>query len=282
MAVRRNDNLAKTLIGTNTDSRFINWLWLFIKLNSPQENLGEFRSHGMRDRMAEFIKQEPQRAKIVEERSAAQLLPEQNFQWIKNNKRQSTFIIRSLSCKNGGNYIDSYANLTHREMSIAAIDILQIGQVEKMALVSQLAVEWQINTQSDQLFKWFDGTEEKEKAELAFELITKKFSPHPSCEQIFQTKEDILIYFDNPKFSAPEKEIFVTFVKKRWSQNKYRSKNTGKKQYNFMLPENAIKRLDKLADKHGVKRTQILEILLQMEEEKGIYISERLKVLRNI
>ncbi|WP_253947681.1 hypothetical protein [Pseudomonas aeruginosa] len=64
-------------------------------------------------------------------------------------------------------------------------------------------------------------------------------------------------------------------TKKRWSQNKYRAKLTGKKQYNFILSEKAINRLDKLAGKYDLRRTEVLEILLQMEEEKGIYIPER-------
>ena len=64
-------------------------------------------------------------------------------------------------------------------------------------------------------------------------------------------------------------------IKKRWSQNKYRAKLTGKKQYNFILSEKAINRLDKLADKYDLRKTEVLEILLQMEEEKGIYIPER-------
>lgn len=54
---------------------------------------------------------------------------------------------------------------------------------------------------------------------------------------------------------------------------------TGKKQHNFILSDKAIKRLDKLADKHDLKRTQVLEILLKLEEEKGIYIPARLKQL---
>ncbi|MCY1556671.1 hypothetical protein D9M68_934400 [compost metagenome] len=57
---------------------------------------------------------------------------------------------------------------------------------------------------------------------------------------------------------------------------------TGKKQYNFIMSEKAIKRLDKLAEKHDLKRTQVLEILLQMEEEKGAYIPKKLNPLIDI
>lgn len=71
-------------------------------------------------------------------------------------------------------------------------------------------------------------------------------------------------------------------IKKRWSQNKYRAKLVGKKQYNFILSEKAIQRLDKLAEKHDLRRTEVLEILLKMEEEKGNYIPEKLNPLKDI
>lgn len=71
-------------------------------------------------------------------------------------------------------------------------------------------------------------------------------------------------------------------IKKRWSQNKYRTKLTGKKQYNFILSDKAIQRLDKLAEKYDLRRTEVLEILLKMEEEKGAYIPERLRPLKDI
>jgi hypothetical protein len=71
-------------------------------------------------------------------------------------------------------------------------------------------------------------------------------------------------------------------IKKRWSQNKYRAKSTGKKQYNFILSQKAIHCLEELAKKHDLKKTEVLEILLKMEEEKGTYIPERIKVLKGI
>ena len=71
-------------------------------------------------------------------------------------------------------------------------------------------------------------------------------------------------------------------IKKRWSQNKYRAKSTGKKQCNFILSQKAIHCLEELAKKHDLKKTEILEILLKMEEEKGTYIPERIKILKGI
>jgi hypothetical protein len=281
MADHRNDKLAKTLSGINADNRFTTWLWFFIKNQSPQTNLGELKSPGVRDRMAELISQEPQRARFIEEQSDLFLLPEQDLQWITNNRRQNIFLVQKLAEKNGNNYLTT-TNLTGRDLTIAIIDIWPINKTQKSALVTQIKFEWKKQTDTDQIFNWFDGAEENEKSKLACELIPKKFSSPPPYTSQPLTKEELLIYFDTPCFSASDKELFVTLVKKRWSQKKYRAKMTGKNQYNFILSDNAIKRLDKLANKHGIKRTQILEILLQMEEEKGIYIPKRMQALMDI
>jgi hypothetical protein len=280
MADHRNDKLAKALSGINADNRFTTWLWFFIKSQFPQANLGELKSPGMRDRMAEIISQAPQRARFIEDQSALFLLPEQDLQWITNNRRQNIFLVRKLAEKNGNNYLTT-TNLTGRDLTIATIDTWPIDKSQKSALVTQISFYWKNQIYTDQIFNWFDGAEENEKIRLACELIPKKFSSPPPYTSQPQTKEDLLIYFDIPCFSASEKELLVNLVKKRWGQKKYRAKMIGKNQYNFILSDNAIRRLDKLADKHEMKRTQILEILLQMEDEKGIYIPERIKILMN-
>ena len=57
---------------------------------------------------------------------------------------------------------------------------------------------------------------------------------------------------------------------------------SGKAQCNFILSERAIERLNKLATTYDLSRAQILEILLQMESEKKLYISEKIKVIKAI
>ncbi|WP_258023458.1 hypothetical protein [Pseudomonas aeruginosa] len=279
MAIHINDKLQRTFRGLNADSRFTTWLWFFIKFHSPQAYLGEFRSPGMRDRMAEVINQDPHRADFIEAQSAISLLPAQSLQWITNDKRQNIFLIRKLAEKNGNNYLVSSANLTGRDLTIATIDTWQTDQTQKSALVSQIKWEWELHTSSDHMFKWFDDADEREKLNTAWEIAKNKYSSLLFQQTPFQEKNDFIIFFDSQFLTASDKTLLMESIKKRWSQNKYRAKMTGKKQYNFILSDKTIKRLDNLADKHNLKRTQVLDILLQMEEEKGIYIPERLKPL---
>lgn len=52
------------------------------------------------------------------------------------------------------------------------------------------------------------------------------------------------------------------------------SKN--KRQCNFVLAEKTVSKLEKLAAKHHLTRTEIIELIINAEAEKGTYIRERL------
>ncbi|WP_369989570.1 hypothetical protein [Pseudomonas xanthosomatis] len=279
MAIRFNDKLQKTFNSFNADRRFTNWLWAFIRNKLQHIDLGELGSPGMRDRMAELIISQPGLKQSIENQKNSDLLPEQSFQWITNNKRQNAFLIRKLTEENRDNHVGAPENLAGRDLTIATIDLWQTGLIHKSAIANQLRSEWENHTKSDHLFKWFDGPDEKEKLNTAWEITKGKYSTFTFHQSQPQEKDDLIILLDSPLISTSDKILLMNSIKKRWSQNKYRAKMTGKKQYNFILSDKAIKRLDKLADKHDLKRTQVLEILLKMEEEEGVYIPARLKQL---
>ena len=279
MPVRRNDKLQKTFNSFNADSRFATWLWILMKYNYPDIFLGEFRGPDMRNLMAETIINQPGLKQTIENQNRIDFLPEQSLQWITNKKRQNAFLMKKLIEKNEINYTGVPDNLTGRDLTIAAIDTWQIDKTKKSEIINQIRSEWEIHTESDHLFKWFDDPDEKEKLNTAWEITKDKYSFLVFHQNQPQERDDFIILLDSILITTPEKILLMNSIKKRWSQNKYRAKNTGKKQYNFILSDKTIKRLDKLADKHDLKRTQVLDILLKMEEEKGIYIQERLKQL---
>lgn len=280
MVVRRNDRLGKIFSGINTDRRFTTWLWFYLGGHALYP--GEFKSFGMRDRMAEIIKNDPRLKQKIELDRYHHLIPEENLNWITNDKRQNQWIVRKLAERNLFGYITGITSLTDRDLSIATIDIWNIPQIEKIPIISEIASEWGNQEKADKIYDWFNGIDEKNKINLAWEIASKNYSLLISGQEQFKETANLINFMDTPCFSIADKKLFIDSVKKRWSQNKYRAKMTGKNQYNFILSDKAIKRLDKLAEKHEIKRTQVLEILLQMEEEKGIYIPERIKVIMGI
>lgn len=284
MAVHRkyNDELQKELRGVIADNRFGIWLWFFIKNNLPQESVGEIKSPDMRDRIANIIKKNPQLAGQIEALSIIRLIPESTLEWIADDKRQNAFILKKLDQAAGHSYAGSPGKLTNKELSIAAIDFLQTTHSEKLLLAHRIKSEWEFNSSTDHIFKWLDKGDTEQKLETAWEIINNKHPYLPNQYYQPRGKDDLLIAFDTSILTLSDKTLIMDSIKKRWSQNKYRSKQNGKNQYNFILSDRAINRLDNLAKKHEIKRTDVLEILLKMEEDNGNYIVKHLNRLSDL
>ena len=255
MASAINDRLQKTLNGLNVDSRLSTWLWLFLKSQAPHSNLGELGSPAMRDRMADIIQNTQLNAELIEAQSALFLLPEKDLEWITNNKRQNLFISRKLIEKHGYQPILPPTNLTGRAFTIAMVDIWAIEKTHKSWNINQIKFEWEQHSRLDQIFKWFDGSDIEQRLETAWEITKKKFPLLAYQENAPKEKEEFIILLEIQFITTSDKILLMESIKKRWSQNKYRAKLTGKKQYNFILSEKAINRLDKLAGKYDLRET---------------------------
>lgn len=277
--LKYNDELQKALSGVIADDRLGIWLWFFMKNNHPQETVGEIKSPGMRNRIANTIKNKPGLASHIEALSATQLIPERNLEWIKDEKRQNAFITKKLDQAAGFSYTHNPGKLTNRELSIAAIDYFPVDHRGKLLLVQRIKSEWELNSSTDHIFKWLDKGETVQKVQTAWEIINNKHQHLLNQHYQSREKDDLLIAFDSSTLTPSEKALLIDSIKKRWSQNKYRAKLIGKNQYNFILSDRAICRLDKLAKKHEIKRTEVLEILLKMEEENGDHILKHLNRL---
>lgn len=274
------DKLQKTLSGLKIDSRISTWLWLYLKNQNPYANLGELGSPGMRDRMADFIQNTSISTEHIEAQSAYGLLPEKELEWITNSKRQNLFIFRKLIEQNGYIPITGPTSLKDRELTIATIDILPAEKSQKAYLLNIIKSAWAHHSSSDHIFKWLDDEDPVQKLATAWEITKSKYPPLALDPSIPHDKDEFIDLLEHHSLTIPERELLMLSIKKRWSQNKYRAKLTGKKQYNFTLSDKAINSLDKLAEKYNLRRVEILEILLQMEDEKELYIPERLRLTK--
>jgi hypothetical protein len=95
----------------------------------------------------------------------------------------------------------------------------------------------------------------------------------------FKNYEDLLIYFDHSRFNHHQTILYIEKIKKNWSQKKYRQGLTDKDkgQYNFILSDKAMERLNNFAKDNELSRARILDMLLIMESEKHLYIPAMLK-----
>ena len=85
----------------------------------------------------------------------------------------------------------------------------------------------------------------------------------------FTHRAQVQSFFKDSALRPDEINHIVNTVKTRWSQRKYRETNKDKKQFNFVLSKSADRILDKLAKTRGISRSQVLELLIHEESDRG-------------
>lgn len=281
MAVQRpTDSLSELMGSPELSSRQEIWLWLYLatRQNAPF-HANDFKGHDMRERMAEFIQASGMNKESIRAEMSRTLLPDECLQWITTNCRQLDW----LAMRGGVAYGNPPPRLQGREFVVASIEIADSDISVKKSELQSLESAWAMHKQQDRIFKWFqDGKTGSQRCSLAWEWLCKNRPLSTFNKMPFGDYNGLLAFFDQPALGDADKKLCVMEVKKRWSQQRYREKLVGKKQYNFVLSDKAIQHLDNLAVTHGLKRNQILEILIQMEAAGGSYIAEKLKVLKGL
>jgi hypothetical protein len=237
--------------------------------------------------MTHVISSTPGLSEIIKNKETEQLLPEKCLEWINEGKRQVEWLSSKL--RERMNLSDSIAplksGLTGKDLLIASIDLWTINIKQKGSFLNELETSWNEHKKGDKQFKWFEDDEQK--CILAGKLINKHIpldgllSITLSAYQPIENHENLLIFFDHANLDKNQKSLFIERVKISWRQQKYRKNLTGKGQYNFILSDKAIARLDKLSETYELSRAKILDILLKMESEQNRYIPERIKLLKD-
>jgi len=277
MALLVENRLTKALGVGRVDKRFESWLWLFLNHYRGGLNPDHFGSSIARNEMAGFISNTPDMKDRIELEKNRALVPDESLRWITQSERQLNWLMRQLDTTTDPFLSILPQRLQGRDRVIARIDWWNESIDRKAREIENLKSNWGQYAQQDDIFKWLKGEDESAKCELAWEWVKKHKPSFMRWQTPFKNHEDVIIYFDNPKFNEHEKILCIDKIKRRWSQQRYRENLSGKKQYNFVLSDNAIQALDKIASKYDLKRPQILEILIKMEAEHGKYVPEKLR-----
>lgn len=82
------------------------------------------------------------------------------------------------------------------------------------------------------------------------------------------------MFFDQEEIGSNERVAIIERIRRLWSKRQFNERSTDKKQVNVMLSKAVIAQLDALAEKHGLKRAQVIESLIRMEADAGMYLAE--------
>lgn len=277
MALNIKDGLQELFPAEASNLRFVNWLWNYALLDSRfvvDSNL--FDSSVMRESLASTIR--ISRADIGYIRSAwgRAEFPDSELEWIsKNNSR----LIKWMNIKlHDFIEIKSTAllsNLSERDAILSRIDCCALSLEEKRSAMQKMYRAW-INIRSlDNIFNWFIGSDAARKLKFAEEELIARQRWVEAERLSIGSHEELLSYFDIYIPDALQKHLLVDSMKKKWGVREYRSRLVGKRQLNVVLDDSIIELLGALATKHKIKKAEVIETLLRMEEERGEYLSSK-------
>lgn len=205
------------------------------------------------------------------------ILPEENFEWIKNDIRIQIFILEILSNEN--NYIfniSSSKNLIHEIYSF--FDYNNNSSFANRAILNSIKNRWLSIKSVEKYSKWL---EEKDYEQISWvnNYLSEKGLLIRSANIFTSIKEErakilasldlidmhaIHAVFDKGSVfeESANKTIIIDKMKRAWSQQKYRDAGKTKKPYHLPLTKKTKARLEKMARVQGRSETAMLDILI--------------------
>lgn len=274
MTTPETDALSKTLPGWTLNDRVVAWLWLYLEIRTIV-NLDEcqLNSQAMRDQIATTLNERPQMRTQLKFQQHRVLLPKESFDWIEEKGRQPKWLATQAERRTGLRLRSAvFRTLSEKQQLIALIDIWDKDFGTKTVAVERLSDAWVQHLQKDNIFKWFKGKDESAKCTLAWEWMNKNKSWLTRNAIPCSSFSELLELFDLINATTEEKELYIEKIKRRWSTQKNRETATDRQQYNFVFTHEVNAILNKLAEKHELSRTKVLQQLLLNEEAHGLYL----------
>lgn len=314
MTEKINDKLSE-IIGTNILSdRIHSFAWICIASKNPELPHINPNSNKERETIAELLTLDLITQREIQQSIKHKLIPDHYLDWIVDSQRQALWIEQHIKESLEFGMTDARLNpnslhnlmdpmsitqakpslssirglrtpnhLHGKNLSIALIDywtcMTTTGSFARTDQTKSMRLAWENHIKEDKIFAWLDTEDSEKKRDYFWEWLEAKDKTITQNRPKFQSHEDLLIFFDNPRFGRSDKEVLSQNCRKTWSQKKNREEMNGKKQCNFVLPEKTISNLKKLSQKHGLTRTEIIELIIDSETKNETYISERLRRL---
>lgn len=254
--------------------REIAWMWRALSDDGVDFDECRLNSQLMRQQIAEYLTHKL--LADLEHAKDTQFLAEDDFRWVAKEGRQPAWLLRKTLQTIGVRLLPQpLTTLPIRQQVIAVFDLWNARLSEKREALGDLEYAWREHLQNDKLFTWFRGKEEESKCSMAWDWMRKHQPQLARGAPPFTCHSELLDFFDRSDATPGERELYVAKIKRWWGTRKTRENSSDKKkQYNFVLANDVNEALDKLAQRHKLSRTKILERLILNEAEADPHTSD--------
>lgn len=280
----RDDTDLSRLLGVHVNGRRL-FFWFQQKIEFKAIYWGRALTKSHRevlDVLFHTIKSDKNLLKSLKIQASNTLLQDKDIEFFKKNKRFVEWvrvcIDRNMSFVG---QLNSQESMNSLDYVLAKIDILDASLAQKNDFILRLKSDWENYLDQDGITRWLHDKNESAVCEHARECIARGYPVIPRPERGISNKTDLLTFLDMANIDRYERMNLIAKIKNGWNQKKYREKQKGKKQCNLLLSQKGIDRLEKFSKKYDLGKSEIIEILLLMEEKEKHYIKKRLFILEH-
>lgn len=256
------------------EARVDTWLWLQARKDGANLPIESFGIENLRQSLAGFMP-EQRIEQMIEFGRNRRILPIEQLEWIKDDKRQVNWLLNYTANILRINFYPIPPSLFGKDLLLARIDSYDMELDYKFSAVERMRDDWNEYRKSDIIFEWFKGEEEAARCAYAWDWLVKRKPRETYGQDAVTSYPELLRFYDMTGVNAAQKELDVKKISRNWSQQKGRENQKDKKQYNFTLTHQALADLDKLAKQYEVSRPQIIEALIKMEAAQGYYLPQK-------
>lgn len=272
---REHDRLGRIFPNWELDQRDIAWLWMQCDFLSTHAMMRPPSSLEIRDTIATYLDRNPAKIEVMRrKRNTAIFLPENSFDWINRDGRQPAWLLKHydrirpsppstlglspIQLRSPPDY------LSLKEKLIAYFDYVHSEKSQKKDFLAQLKEAWIQQLQRDSELAWYSSAgKEKGKLQIAWQWYQDHHSNVVRRTTPFQKLDDLLLFLDNTPFSFDEKLYHLEQIKKKFKAKEVAANRKGKQQTNLSLADDAREKLDSLAKKMRMTRTELVELLIE-------------------
>lgn len=267
------DDLSEITKDSKIDDRARNLIWLCLS-KYDQEYFRKNPLITRRGEIAHHLKNSPDALRKIQSAFTKGLLKEELLDWITENKWQSAWIqtkvFNEFAKRHNQILFNPLMQLHGRAKSIALLDYMMCEEGLPVDLqltqIDELKLRWKEQIKIGKKFEWLIS-------DSALQHFENWFNLRMNTNLTFESLEDVQAGINRKNPSTPELLLLADQAKKVWNQHQRRSKNKDKKQRNFELSTSTITALEKIAKKHGISRTEVIEIVINAEARDEYHIS---------
>ena len=277
------DELSQLLNEPRQNTRHDIWLWLYLNQHKQARfDASTCNGSTMRDEIARFLRRKTENLKDIATQKDRFLVPHDYLKWIEGDERQHRWLLRRIEelteLRPTQGLPSGLVRLNGRNHLIAILDLWDVDIAKKADEIERLHNRWLRHKAGDKAFEWFEDKKDGlKRCKCAWEWLEKHHVSIFKSQSPINNYKELLMYFDEAELGRNEMKAIIQTIKKRWNRKQFDERTADKKQVNVMLSKTAIELLDTLAKKHELKRAQVLELLITMESEDGVYFTSRLK-----